>query len=137
MIRSKNLRMGKFKFLLSERKILKTNLLFVFVFLNLWELIISRELFTGMILGLLIFGPIVFLWFMKTLRASMLATFISVFEVTVLAVFVTEGFEFGGTLAAAKSIYWVPYLAMATVNMIVGLRIYAKYKEKRVKKLNE
>ncbi len=125
--------MAKLKSLLSERKILKTNLLFIFVFLNVWEFILSRELFNGMIFGLLMFGPVAFLWFLKTLRASMLATFISVFEVTVLAVFATEGFEFGGALAAAKSIYWVPYLAMAIINMIVGLRIYAKFKESKPK----
>ncbi len=81
------------------------------------------------------FGPVAFLWFMNTLRASMLATFISIFEVTVLAVFVIEGFEFGGALAAVKSVYWVPYLAMATVNMLVGLKIYADFKERGVRKV--
>lgn len=126
--------MGKLKSLFSKQKILKTNLLFVFVFLNIWEFIISRELFNGMILGILMFGPVAFLWFMNTLRASMLATFLSIFEVTVLAVFVIEGFEFGGAAATVKSIYWVPYLGMAVVNMIVGLKIYADFKERRVKK---
>lgn len=135
MIRSKNSRMNKLKSLFSKQKILKTNLLFVFVFLNIWEFIISRELFNGMIFGFLMFGPVAFLWFMKTLRASMLATFLSIFEVTILSVFVIEGFEFGGALAAVKSIYWLPYLAMATVNMVVGLKIYADFKERRTKKV--
>lgn len=125
--------MDKFKFL-SKRKILKTNLIFIFVFLNIWEFILSRELFNGMIFGLVMFGPIAFLWFLKTLRASMLATFISVFEVTVLSVFVIEGFEFGGALAAAKSIYWIPYLVMAVGNMVVGLKIYGSFKSRGVKK---
>lgn len=126
--------MDKFKFL-SKGKILKTNLIFIFIFLNVWEFILSRELFNGMIFGLLMFGPVAFLWFMKTLRASMLATFVSIFEVTILSVFVIEGFEFGGALAAVKSVYWLPYLAMATVNMVVGLKIYADFKEKRTKKV--
>ncbi|MDO8486758.1 MAG: hypothetical protein Q7S45_00480 [Candidatus Curtissbacteria bacterium] len=123
------------KKLLSKKKIFKTNLIFIFIFLNIWEFILSRELFNGMIFGLLMFGPVAFLWFMKTLRASMLATFVSIFEVTVLAVFVIEGFEFGGVLAAVKSIYWVPYLAMAIINMIVGLKIYADFKGRKAKKV--
>lgn len=94
-----------------------------------------RELFNGVIFGFVMFGPVAFLWFMKTLRASMLATFVSIFEVTILSVFVIEGFEFSGALAAVKSIYWLPYLAMATVNMVVGLKIYADLKERRTKKV--
>lgn len=118
--------MSKLKSLFSGRTIFKTNILFIFVFLNIWEFIVARDLFNGMIFGLTMFGPIAFLWRLANLRASMIATFISIFEVTVLSVFVIEGFEFGGASAALKSFYWVPYLGMATVNMVVGLRIYAE-----------
>lgn len=113
---------------LGKSKIVVVNLLFVFVFLNIWEFALSREFINGMVLGVLIFGPITFLWFIKSLKSAMLATLLSIFEVTILSVFVVEGFEFGGALATLKSLYWAPYLLMAFVNVIVGLRIYNAYK---------
>lgn len=125
--------MSKLQFF-SKQKILRTNLLFIFIFLNIWEFILAREIFNGMILGIVIFGPVAFLWFMKTLRAAMLATAVSIFEAVILAVFVIEGFEFGGAAATLKSLFWVPYLAMAAVNMMVGLMIYGDFKAKKVKK---
>ncbi len=110
--------------LLSRRKILKTNLVFILVFLVIWELLLSGELFNGMIFGLMLFGPVAFLWYLDKIRASMIATLVSVFEVTILAVFLVESIQFGGAAATVKSIYWIPYFAMAVINTIVGLRIY-------------
>lgn len=124
--------MSKHKFVFKPT-ILNLNLIFVFIFLNIWEFVLSREIFNGMILGIVIFGPVAFLWFLKRIRASMLVTFISIFEVTILAVFVIEGFEFGGAAATIKSLFWVPYLVMALVNTTYGLKIYGNYKAKKGK----
>ena len=43
-----------------EKNLAKINLFFIFIFLNLWDYLISREFFNGMILGLVMFGPAVF-----------------------------------------------------------------------------
>ena len=55
-----------------EKNLAKINLFFIFIFLNLWDYLISREFFNGMILGLVMFGPAVFLWFVGTVRAAAL-----------------------------------------------------------------
>ena len=116
-----------------EKNLAKINLFFIFIFLNLWDYLISREFFNGMILGLVMFGPAVFLWFVGTVRAAALVTLISIFEFGVMTVFVLEGFELGGAATSLKSIFWLPYLLMAAVNGFWGLKIYSDYREKKVK----
>ena len=117
-----------------ERSLAKINLFFIFIFLNIWDFLVSREFFNGMILGLAMFGPSVFLWFVGTVRAAALVTLISIFEFGVMTVFVLEGFELGGAATSLKSIFWVPYLLMAAVNGFWGLKIYSEYREKTAKK---
>ena len=117
-----------------ERSLAKINLFFIFIFLNIWDFLVSREFFNGMILGLAMFGPSVFLWFVGTVRAAALVTLISIFEFGVMTVFVLEGFELGGAATSLKSIFWVPYLLMAAVNGFWGLKIYSEYREKKAKK---
>lgn len=117
---------------LGKSKIVVVNLLFVFVFLNIWEFALSREFINGMVLGVLIFGPITLLWFIKSLKSVMLATLLSIFEATILAVFVVEAFEFGGAFATLKSLYWLPYLFMAFINVVFGLGVYNAYKNGRL-----
>jgi len=114
-----------------EQNLVKINLLFVVVFLNLWDFLISREFFNGMVLGILMFGPPTFLWIIGTARAAALVTLISIFEFAVLAVFVLEGFELGGAATTLKSVFWLPYLLMAVVNGFWGLKIYSEYREKK------
>ncbi|KKR57641.1 MAG: hypothetical protein UU05_C0029G0012 [Candidatus Curtissbacteria bacterium GW2011_GWA1_40_47] len=116
-----------------EKNLAKINLFFIFIFLNLWDYLISREFFNGMILGLVMFGPAVFLWFVGTVRAAALVTLVSIFEFGVMTVFVLEGFELGGAATPLKSIFWLPYLLMAAVNGFWGLKIYSDYREKKVK----
>jgi len=116
-----------------EKNLAKINLFFIFIFLNLWDYLISREFFNGMILGLVMFGPAVFLWFVGTVRAAALVTLVSIFEFAVMTVFVLEGFELGGAATSLKSIFWAPYLLMAAVNGFWGLKIYSEYREKKAK----
>src|SRR3989344_8341069 len=92
---------GKF-----EKNLVKINLLFIFVFLNLWDFAISREFFNGMVLGLVMFGPTAFLWLVGTMRATVLVTLISIFEFAMILIFVLEGFELGGTATTLKSVFW-------------------------------
>jgi hypothetical protein len=115
----------------TEQNLVKINSLFVIVFLNLWDFLISREFFNGMVLGILMFGPPTFLWIIGTARAAALTTLISIFEFALLAVFVLEGFELGGAATTLKSVFWLPYLLMAAVNGFWGLKIYSEYREKK------
>ena len=67
----KKLRVNNFKESLKftknlEMNLVKTNLIFIFVFLNIWDFVISRGFLNGMILGILMFGPTAFLWFIGT-----------------------------------------------------------------------
>lgn len=109
--------------------IVKFNLVFVFVFLNVWDFIISRQLFNAMVLGVVMFGPVTILWAIKTFKASMLATLYSIFLSSMLAVFFVEGYEPGASWFLKMS-FWLPYLIVAVINAFWGLRIYSKYRTK-------
>lgn len=123
--------MSKFKLLSKTNWLLHVNLLFVLVFLNVWDFVTSREIFNAMALGIFLFAIPALLWFIGTFRAVMLNTLISIFEFTVLLVFVLESFELGGaTTGASKSVFWFPYVLLAAFNAIWGLRIYAKNRVK-------
>ena len=84
-----------------------------------------------MVLGMVMFGPAALLWFIGNLRAISLLTLISIFEFTVILVFVLEGYELGGAQFTQKSIFWSPYLLMAALNGFWGLKIYSEKREKR------
>lgn len=116
-----------------EKRLFKVNLLFIFVFLNIWDFVVNRAFFNGMALGILMFGPVLFLWYLERFRAVVLLTLLSIFEFMVMLVFVLEGFELGGTAITLKSIFWVVYLLMAGVNGFLGLKIYSQYKEAKSK----
>jgi hypothetical protein len=58
---------------------------------------------------------------------------ISIFEFSLIAVFVLEGFEIGGIDTTMKSLFWFPYLLMTGVNGFRGLKIYSEYREKKIK----
>ena len=120
----------QFKGKLSKR-LTKANLLFMFVFLNIWDFAINRIFFNGMVLSVVMFGPIVFLWYLGKFRAVVLLTLLSIFEFVVMLIFVLQGFELGGLAITLKSVFWIPYLLMAGVNMVFGLKIYAEAKEKQ------
>jgi len=118
-----------------SKNLFKINLVFIFIFLNLWDYAVSREYLNAMVIGILMFGLPSFLWFIGTVRAAALITLVSIFEFTVMAVFILEGFELGSGVISLKSIFWVPYLLMAAVNGFWGLKIYSDYREKLVKKV--
>lgn len=109
---------------------LYVNLLFIFVFLNIWDFALNRTFFNGMILGVIMFGPICFLWFLKRFRAVVLITLISIFEFMIMFVFVWEGFELSGASYSFKSIFWLPFLIAAGINGFWGLKIYSDVKGK-------
>ena len=116
-----------------NRNLIKINLIFIFILLNIWDFAISRGFLNGMILGILMFGPAVFLWFIGTFRAIALITLIYIFEFMVMLVFVLQGFELGGAANTLKSLYWTPFLIMAGVNTYWGLKIYSEHREKKIK----
>lgn len=118
---------AKFKLLSKSNWLLHVNLLFVLVFLNIWDFVTSREIFNAMVLGIFLFAIPALLWFIGTFRAAMLNTLISISEFVVLLVFVLESFELGGAMiGASKSLFWFPYLLLAAFNAFWGLRIYSK-----------
>ena len=104
----------------------KFNLLFVLVFLNIWDFAVNQDFFNGMVMGIVMFLPAVFFWFIGTVRAAAVVTLISLFEFTVLSVFIIDGLS-----AGLKSVFWIPYLAMAGLNLSWGLKIYTNYRKKR------
>ena len=113
-----------------DKNLVKVNLVFIFIFLNIWDFAVSRGFLNGMILGIVMFAPAAFLWFVGTFRAIALVTLISIFEFMMILVFVLQGFELGGASSTLKSVYWIPFLAMAGVNMYWGLKMYFEIKEK-------
>lgn len=118
-------------------QMVKINLLFIFIFLNIWDFALNRVLFNGMIIGAVMFLPAVFLWFVENLRAIALLTLISILEFTVILVFVLEGFELGGGETSVKSIFWIPYLIMAGTDGYFGLKNYWENKGKRGQALGD
>lgn len=120
----------------ASSKVITFNIIFVLVFLNIWDFIVSRELINAMVLGIIMFAPVTIMWKLNSFKASMLATLYSIFLSFVLAVFFAEGYQ-GGTGWLLKLGFWLPYLVVAVVNALWGLRIYSKYKEKIEASLNE
>lgn len=120
---------------MSLKKILKSpvlfNLVFIFVFLNVWDFVVNRGFFNAMVFGVLLFSPAVFLWFIGNFRAVVLVTLISIFEFTMMFVFILEGLELSGLKLTGKTIFWAPYLAISGTNLVWGLRKYALEKKKR------
>lgn len=104
----------------------KINLLFIFVLLNVWDFVVSRELFNAMAIGAVAFLPITLLWFIGGFRAVVLATLISMVEFIMLIVFLIQGFEVSGFSATFKSVFWLPYFLMAALNTYWGLMVYKK-----------
>ncbi len=110
---------------------LKANLVFIFVFLNLWDFAINRIIFNGMITGIFMFGLITFLWLFTSIRAASLITLISILEFGVMLVFVGEGLVLGGTTFSLKSAFFLPFLVWSGVNTYWGLKKYYLFKEKK------
>lgn len=118
----------------ASRNILKFNLIFIFIFLNIWDFAISREFINGMVFGLVMFGPVALLWLISTTKAIALLTLISLFEFTLLAVILVEGFELAHAITS-KSLFWAPYFLMASINGFWGLKIYSEHRDRIYKRL--
>ena len=116
-----------------SKNLFKLNLIFVFIFLNIWDFAVNRDFFNGMILGILMFSPAVFLWLIGTVRAAALITLISTLEFLVLAVFLFQGLELSGFGGFLESSFWLPYLIVAGINGFFGLKIYSEYREQKEK----
>lgn len=83
------------------------------------------------------FGPIVLLWFIGTIRAVVLLTLISIFEFVMMMSFIFEGVELSGLNLTLKSIFWLPFLLAAGVNGFWGLRIYANHRDQKLAKVEK
>ncbi len=116
-----------------QKRLLKLNLIFVFIFLNIWDFVTSGEVLNAMVLGLIMFFPAILLWLVGSMRAVVLLTLISLFELMVLLIFILEGLQLGGIDTTIKSIFWIPYLVMSAVNGFVGLNYYSERREKNNK----
>lgn len=119
------------KIIKAKKFFFKFNLFFILIFLNIWDFVISREVFNAMVIGIFMFGPVAFLWLIGTVRAAALTILISIFEFMVMLVFVIEGFQLSGTGDSLKSLFWLPFLLMAGLNCFLGLRVYSEYREKK------
>ena len=115
------------------KNLFKLNLIFVFIFLNIWDFLVNRDFFNGMILGILMFSPVIFLWLIGTVRAAALITLISTLEFLVLAVFLFQGMELSGFKSFLETSFWLPFLIVAGINGFCGLKIYSEYREQKEK----
>ena len=109
-------------------RMMRINLVFIFIFLNIWDFAINRNFFNGMVIGLGMFAPATFFWYLGKFRAVVLLTLISIFEFMMMLIFVLEGFELAGSAISLKSSFWVPYMMMAGLNSYFGLKIYSQVK---------
>ena len=116
-----------------SKNLFKLNLAFVFIFLNIWDFAVNRDFFNGMIFGILMFSPAIFLWLVGTVRAAALITLISTLEFLVLAVFLFQGLELSGFKSFLETSFWLPYLIVAGINGFCGLKIYSEYREQKEK----
>lgn len=116
-----------------SKNLLKINLIFIFIFLNIWDFIISRSFLSAMIIGFVMFGPSAFLWQVGKFRAVALVTLISILEFMIMGTFVLEGFQLSGASYSLKSLWGLPFLIMAGVNAFWGLKVYSQMKRQNVK----
>ena len=110
-------------------RLLWLNLFFIFIFLNIWDFVVSGEFINAMLIGIIVFGLPALLWFVGTIRATVALTVLSIFEFMVLAVFLIEGFNLSGSGVSLKTLFLLPYLVMTGINGYWGLSIYSVYKD--------
>ena len=118
----------------TEKRLTQINLIFIFVFLVIWDYANNGQFLNAMSIGVVMFGPMTVLWFLGSLRAIALLVLVSIFQFVVMLVFIAEGFELAGLDSTIKSIFWIPYLVMAGVNGFWGLKIYSGIREKKITK---
>lgn len=106
------------------------NVIFIFAFLNVWDFAVNGVIFNAMALGLIMFGVVTILWRVKSFKAVVLITLISLFEFVVTIIFIAEGLQLSGIGYSTKTIFWLPYLVMSGINTYWGLNIYTKTKKK-------
>lgn len=114
---------------MTKRNLALLNVVFILVFLNLWDFLLSREILNAMMIGVFMFAPIAVLWFIGRLRSEVLITLISIFELVVMLVFVLQGFSLSELDLSSKTIFWIPFLVVAGFNSIWGLKFYSEYRE--------
>ena len=107
---------------MNKQQLFTLNIIFIFVFLNVWDYFLSREFFNAMALGVAMFGPTAVLWKLGKVRGEVLITLISIFEFVGLFVFIIEGFSLSGVSYTSKSIFWVPFLVIAGINAYFGMK---------------
>src|SRR3989344_2412794 len=116
-----------------SKNLFKLNLIFVFIFLNIWDFAVNRDYLNGMILGILMFSPAIFLWFIGTVRAEALITLVYTLGFLVLSVLFLQGLELSGFRGFLETSFLLPYLIVAGINGFFGLKIYSEYREQKEK----
>lgn len=106
----------------------RLNLLFVIVILNLWDLALNGKISDAAVLGILMFGPVMFLWHFKTIKTVAILILISLCEFVVMLIFIFQGLVLVGFESALRALFWLPYLIAAGANCFWGLKIYTKLK---------
>ncbi len=117
----------------SPKEIFVLNLLFVFIFLNVWDLLISHKIFNAMAMGMFIFAPSLILWIFGKTWSVALVTLVSLIQFIILGVLILQGMQISGTDITLKTVFFAPFLLMAGVNMILGLSIYTKKVEAKTR----
>lgn len=116
--------MMKFLKFKKPKDIFVVNLLFVFVFLNVWDLVISHKIFNSMAIGVFLFSVPAFLWLVSKIWSVALLTLISFVQFVIIAVLLLQGIEVSGFGITSKTVFFTPFLLMNALNMIWGLKFY-------------
>src|SRR3989344_7623198 len=115
------------KFFLKTKKpkdIFVVNLLFVIVFLNAWDILISHKIFNSMAIGIFLFSAPAILWLAAKIWSIALLTLISFVQFIMISVLLLQGIEVSGVGITSKTIFFTPFLLMNALNMIWGLKFY-------------
>lgn len=106
------------------KNIFVVNLLFVFVFLNAWDLAISHKIFNSMAIGVFLFSAPAVLWLVSKRWSIALLTLISFVQFVMILVLLLQGIEVSGFGITSKTIFFMPFLLMNVLNMVWGLKFY-------------
>lgn len=112
----------------TPKDIFAANLLFIFVFLNIWDFAVSRKIFNAMPIGIIIFSVPAILWLVGKMWSIAMLTLISVVQFLIIGVLLLQGIQISGAGITTKTFFFLPFLAMTVLNMVWGLKFYGKFR---------
>lgn len=124
--------MMKFLKFKKPKDIFVVNLLFVLIFLNVWDLVISHKIFNSMAIGIFLFSAPALLWLVSKIWSIALLTLISFVQLVMISVLLLQGIEVSGLGITSKTIFFTPFLAMNGLNMVWGLKFYTNFKTGKI-----